>query len=195
MENTRKQTRNTAVLGMFAAVIVVLQLLSYAIKIGAFNLSLVLIPIVLGAYLYGAKTGAVLGGIFGLTVTVCCFAGLDGGGYILVNASPVITSLVCIIKGVAAGWCSGLITGALKGKKPYLAIMLSAIAAPVINTGLFITAMLLFFRDILAAWAGGTDVVTYIITGLVGVNFIIEFVVNVVMAPSLLRVTKALKKI
>ena len=65
MENTRKQTRNTAVLGMFAAVIVVLQLLSYAIKIGAFNLSLVLIPIVLGAYLYGAKTGAVLGGIFG----------------------------------------------------------------------------------------------------------------------------------
>ena len=136
----------------------------------------------------------VLGGIFGLTVTVCCFAGLDGGGYILVNASPVITSLVCIIKGVAAGWCSGLAAKALKNKKPYRAIMLAAIAAPVVNTGLFIAAMLIFFRDILAVWAGGTDVVTYIITGLVGVNFIIEFVINVVMAPSLLRVTKAIKK-
>ena len=193
MSQTSKKTRSTAILGIFSAIIVVLQLMSYFIKIGTFNLSLVLIPVVLGAYLYGAKTGAILGGVFGITVTVCCFAGLDGGGYILVQASPVITSAVCIVKGVAAGLCAGLVASAFKNKKPYLAIMASAIVAPLVNTGLFVSAMFLFFKDILAQWSGGTNVVTYAIVGLVGVNFIIELVINVAMAPAMLRVSKALK--
>ena len=193
MSQTSKKTRSTAILGIFSAIIVVLQLMSYFIKIGTFNLSLVLIPVVLGAYLYGAKTGAILGGVFGITVTVCCFAGLDGGGYILVQASPVITSAVCIVKGVAAGLCAGLVASAFKNKKPYLAIMASAVVAPLVNTGLFVSAMFLFFKDILAQWSGGTNIVTYAIVGLVGVNFIIELVLNVAMAPAMLRVSKALK--
>ncbi len=194
MSNTGKKSTNTAILGMFSAIIVVLQLLSYFIKIGTFNLSLVLIPVVLGAYLYGAKVGAILGAVFGITVTVCCFTGLDGGGYILVSASPFLTSLVCIVKGAAAGFAAGLVRKAFGGKNSYLTIMLSAIAAPIVNTGLFVSAMFLFFKDILASWAGGTNIVTYAIVGLVGVNFIIELVLNVVMAPSLLRVTKAIRK-
>ncbi len=191
---SNKKSTNTAILGMFSAIIVVLQLLSYFIKIGTFNLSLVLIPVVLGAYLYGAKIGAILGTVFGITVTVCCFTGLDGGGYILVSASPFLTSLVCILKGAAAGFVAGLIPKAFGKRRSYLTIMLSAIAAPIVNTGLFVSAMFLFFKDILASWAGGTNIVTYAIVGLVGVNFIIELVLNVVMAPSLLRVTKAIKK-
>ena len=193
MSNTRKKTQNVAILGIFSAIIVVLQLMSYFIKIGTFNLSLVLIPVVLGAYLYGPKVGAVLGGVFGVTVTVCCFAGLDGGGYILIQASPVITSLICIIKGVAAGLFAGFTANAFKVKKSYLGIMLTAIVAPLVNTGLFVIAMFAFFKDILSQWAGGTNVVTYAIVGLVGVNFIIELVINIVMAPAMLRVSKALK--
>ncbi len=193
MSNTKKQTQNIAILGIFSAIIVVLQLMSYFIKIGTFNLSLVLIPVVLGAYLYGAKVGAILGGVFGLTVTLCCFTGLDGGGYILIQANPAITSLICIIKGVAAGFFAGLTANAFKVKKSYLGIMLTAIVAPVVNTGLFVSAMFIFFKDILAQWAGGTNVVTYAIVGLVGVNFIIELVINIAMAPAMLRISKALK--
>ena len=193
MSNTRKKTQNVAILGIFSAIIVVLQLMSYFIKIGTFNLSLVLIPVVLGAYLYGPKVGAILGGVFGVTVTVCCFAGLDGGGYILIQASPIITSLICIVKGVAAGLFAGLTANAFKIKKSYLGIMLTAIVAPLVNTGLFVIAMFAFFKDILSQWAGGTNVVTYAIVGLVGVNFIIELVINIVMAPAMLRVSKALK--
>lgn len=194
MSNKQKVT-NVAILGVFGAIIVVLQLLSYAIKIGTFNLSLVLIPIVLGAYLYGPKKGAVLGGIFGAVVVICCFAGMDAGGYILISASPVLTIAVCIVKGIAAGFVPGLIAKALDGKgSPYLTIMLCAVSAPIVNTGLFTASMFLFFKDILSQWAGDTDVVTYAIVGLIGVNFIIEFVINVAMAPSLLRVKKAIKR-
>ncbi len=187
-----KKSQKTAIYGLFTAVIIVLQLLSYFVKIGTFNLSLVLIPIILGAHLYGAKMGAVFGGVFGAVVSICCVAGLDGGGYILFTASPLLTVLVCMVKGIAAGAAAGAVSSLLKKKSNYAAVILSAIVAPVVNTGLFIVALLVFFKDILYSWAGGTDIATYIVVGLVGVNFLIELVINLVMAPSLLTVTKAL---
>ncbi len=188
------KSQKTAIYGLFAALIVVLQLLSYVVKIGTFNLSLVLIPIVLGAHLYGPKAGAIFGGVFGAVVVICCVTGLDGGGYILFSASPVLTSLVCLVKGIAAGFAAGAVSKLLAKANNLVAIMLSAIAAPIVNTGLFITSLLLFFKDILSSWAGGTDLVTYILISLIGVNFLIELLINVIMAPSLLSVQKALKK-
>lgn len=189
-----KKSQKVAVYGLFTAIVVVLQLLSYSLKVGTFNLSFVLIPIILGGYLYGMGMGTLLGAVFGVVVTICCVTGMDAGGYILFTANPYLTSLICIVKGAAAGFVSALIGKLLKNVNPYLAIMLSAIAAPVVNTGLFCLGMLTCFKDILASWAGGTDVVTYILVGLVGINFIIELVINVVFAPSLLRVSKAIKK-
>ncbi len=188
------KTQKTAVYGLFTALIVVLQLLSYAVKIGTFNLSLVLIPIVLGAHLYGPRAGALFGGVFGAVVVVCCITGLDVGGYILFSASPWLTSLVCLIKGIAAGAAAGAVSKLLAKANSLVTIMLSAIVAPLVNTGLFIVSLLLFFKDILASWAGGTDMVTYILVSLIGINFLIELLINVVMAPSLLSVQKALKK-
>ena len=189
-----KKSQKTAIYGLFAALIVVLQLLSYVVKIGTFNLSLVLIPIVLGAYLYGPKVGAIFGGVFGAVVVICCVTSLDAGGYILFSASPILTSLVCLVKGIAAGFTAGLVSKFMSKANSLLTIMLAAVVAPVVNTGIFILSLLLFFKDILAAWAGGTDLVTYILVGLIGVNFLIELLINVIMAPSLLTVKKALKK-
>ncbi len=188
------KSQKTAIYGLFAALIVVLQLLSYGVKIGTFNLSLVLIPIVLGAHLYGPKAGALFGGVFGAVVTVCCITGLDGGGYILFTASPILTALVCLIKGAAAGAAAGAVSRFLKNTNSLVGIMLSAIIAPVVNTGLFIVSLMLFFKDILASWAGGTDIITYVLVSLIGINFLIELLINVIMAPSLLTVQKALKK-
>ncbi len=186
---------SVAVLGLFTAIVVVLQLLSYAIKIGNFNLSLVLIPIVLAAVLYGPKQSTFLGLVFGVIVTVASIAGLDAGGFILFQANPILTTLICLIKGGAAGLLAGLVASLLKKKSIYLAILAAAIITPLINTGLFITGMVLFFRDILANWAGGSDIVTYILVGLVGINFVIELSLNLLLSPAVLRVTTALKKL
>ncbi len=189
-------SKKVAILGLFAAVIIVFQLLSYVIKIGTFNLSFVLIPIVLGAVLYGTRVGTVLGALFGIVVVVCCITGLDGGGYVLFTANPFLTSLICIAKGALAGFVAGIISNCrLRSTKPYLAIILAALAAPIANTGLFCISTLIFFKDILTDWAGGTELMVYIITGIVGINFIIEFILNAVAAPALFRVTNAIKKI
>lgn len=190
-----KKGINVAVVGIFAALVILLQFLSAFVKIGNFPLTLTLIPIVLGAVLYGPKVGAVLGGVFGAVVVVCCFTGIDPGGAILVQASPVLTSAVCMAKGILAGVLPGLTFKLFQNKNEYAGTIVSAIIAPIGNTGLFLLCMLVFFKDILISWAGGSDTVYYIFTGLTGWNFVIEMVINIVAAPLLYRVCKAIKKI
>lgn len=180
---------------MLAAIIVVLQLLSYVIKIGTFNLSLVLIPIVVGAILYGPKTGAFLGGVFGVVVVICCATGMDVGGAILWNASPVLTAAICVAKGALAGLCAGTVARAFKGERSrYVGMVLAAMVAPIVNTGLFLVGLATCFYGILVEWAGGSNLMYYIVFGLVGVNFLIEFALNAVLSPVVVRIVNALRK-
>ena len=194
MQKTTNTSLNIALLGIFSAVVAVLQSLSYLIKIGPFNLSLVLIPIVLGTVIYGPKFGAVLGGVFGVITIIGCITGIDAGGQILFNSSPFLTILTCLAKGVAAGFVAGLVGNYSKLKNRYIATVLAAVSAPVVNTGLFIIAMFLFFKETLYAWSGDTNVFYYTITALIGFNFLIEFSINAVFSPVIYRIITALKK-
>jgi ferrous iron transport protein B len=68
MENRRISTRTLTGLALFTAIVVVLQYLGSFIRFGTFSISLVLIPIVVGAALYGPAAGAWLGFVFGVTL-------------------------------------------------------------------------------------------------------------------------------
>lgn len=192
--NSKQKSTRLAVLALFTALTIALQFLSYFVKIGNFSLSLVLIPIVLAGAMYGVKCGAFLGGVFGVITVIGCISGIDGGGNILFNASPLLTILVCMLKGILCGAASAAISNLLKAKSPTLAVVLAAAAAPIVNTGTFLIIMVLFFKDILYSWANGTNLASYIIVGLVGINFIIEFTINIVLSPAIMRVIKVLKK-
>ncbi len=190
-----KTTVRLTQLSILAALIVVLQLMSYSIKIGTFNLSLVLIPIVVGGVLFGARSGALLGLVFSVVVIIGCITGMDVGGNVLWNVNPWLTALVCLVKGVAAGAVGGAV-GTLfqRIQKPVLGVFTAAVVVPIVNTGLFVTAMWFLFRDTLIAWAAGQDTVYYIFFGLVGVNFLIEFGLNVVLAPVTERIITAVRR-
>ena len=191
MNNSNGKTRRLAGLALFTAIVVVLQLLGSFIKVGPFAVSLVLIPIVVGAAVYGVKAGAWLGFVFGVVVTIAVVTGADQGGYIMFSARPVMTVLVCLIKGTAAGL---LVYRAISKTNALAGVIVAASAAPVVNTGLFVLAMLLFYQPQLQAWAGDTTVATYIVTGLVGVNFLLELGVNLVLSPTITRLIAAGKK-
>ncbi len=194
MSNTEKKSVNISLLGVFSAIVVILQMLSYFVKIGTFSLSLVLVPVIISGIIYGPTFSTITGTVFGVVTFIACIMGLDAGGAILLGVNPFLTGVVCILKGAAAGLVSGLVANALKNSNSLLRMLCSAVTAPVINTGLFIVMMLLFFKDTLAEWAGGSDLTTYILFGLVGVNFIIELSLNLVLTPTLIRVTKVLSK-
>lgn len=182
--NIRKMT-GTALL---MALVVVLQLLGAAIPpVGGFTISLVLIPIVLGAALYGPKTGALLGATFGVVVVIGCITGTDAGGAMVFQANPVLCILVVLGKGILAGLASGLVYAGLKRKNPVLAMVFAAAVCPVVNTGTFILCMAAFFMEVLEVWAGG-NVLGYILSGLMLCNFVPELIINLLFSAAGTRI-------
>ena len=54
--------------------------------------------------------------------------------------------------------------------------------------------MAAFFIDVLAAWAGGGDILGYILSGLVLCNFVPELVINVIFSGAGVRILHSLEK-
>ena len=182
-------------LAFLMALVLVLQILGGIIPpVGGFSISLVLIPIVMGAVLYGPKAGALLGATFGVIVYINCVTGADPGGAMVFQANPVLCLLVVLGKGILAGLASGAVYKGLSKLNAHVAMLCAAIVCPVVNTGVFIACMLTFFKDVLAAWAGGGDIIAYILSGLVLLNFVPELIINIVFSPVSHRLTKIVKK-
>ncbi len=182
-------------LAVFTAIVLLLQLTGAAIRIPFLgtSVSLVLIPIALGAMLLGPAAGAWLGFVFGaVTFLVGGVMGTDPFTLFLFQDAPLMTAAICFVKSTLGGYLSGLVYKLLKDKKPTLAVFLSAMLLPVVNTGLFVLGCFLIMDTIrgFAATIGmeGASVVYFVFIVLAGVNFIFEFLVNTLFSPALKRV-------
>lgn len=176
---------------LFTAIVVVLQLLGSFIRFGPFSISLVLIPIVVGTALYGIGAGAWLGLVFGVTV----LASGDASAFLAVNVPGTIITVLA--KGAAAGLLSGAVYKLVEKKNKTAATICAAIAAPIANTGVFLLGCLIFFMPTINGWAAAVGIEsagTYMITTLVGFNFIFELLVNVVLSPIIVRLIGLGKK-
>ena len=190
----QKSTYRLTGLAILSAIIIVLQIFTTFVKFGPFSITLALIPMVVGAAMYGLGAGAYLGAVLGVVVTIMCMTGGDVGGALVWAANPFLCAVMCILKTAVAGLCAGAIYHALSNKNRFVAVLLAAVVSPIVNTGLFIVGMLLFFRELLASWAGGSDMLTYIILGLTGVNFLVELGVNIVLTPIVVQIINAVRK-
>ena len=184
---------------MFAAVVVVLQMF-VSIPVGMFTITLTLVPIMLGAILFGPASGAILGGVFGVVVAIQVVTGAAG----LLSSemflqTPVVTVILCVLKGTAAGWVSGLIYRVFaKHEKTKLGVILSSIACPIVNTGIFALGMFVFYNALINTWAinnAFANGFTFVMVGCIGLNFVVEFAVNVLLIPVALRMMKIVKRL
>ena len=198
--NSLKKTKTLVGMAIFTAIVVVLQLIASFVKFGFFTPSLVLIPIVIGTAIYGIKAGAWLGFVFGVVVLIACITGADQGGYLMWGVNPAITALICVGKGVACGALAGLTYQLLHHKNQILATVAAAVVCPVVNTGLFCLGAVAVFKPLLLEWAAGwaaqngmeaVSLVTYVFLGLIGINFLVELLINVVLSPVVVRILKA----
>ena len=199
--STAQKTLQLVQLALLIALVIALQMVSALIPPigGMVSITLTLVPVVVGGILLGKKSGAILGFAFGAIVLANCISALDPGGSILWNANPFFTALICFVKGTMAGFVPALLYKAVKGDKAddgreFAATVVAAIAAPIVNTGLFVAGMFLLFKDTLYAWAGGTDIVMYVLFGLAGLNFLVEFIINLVLSPAIVRIVAAVSK-
>ena len=183
MKNYSDSLRKMTGLSLFSAVIAVLTIVCTFVRFGPFSITLALSAIVVGGAVYGMKAGAYLGGLFGFIVLLTGVFGWDGGTVMLLLGENVLGCiLICLGKGAAAGWASAFVYGLLEKKNQKLAVTLAAIVCPIVNTGLFILGMYVFFLSTLEAWAGGMNVLYFAIIGLTGINFLVELAVNLILS-------------
>jgi uncharacterized membrane protein len=187
----KKNTKQLVMMGILTAIVIVLQFFGSAIRFGPFSISLVLIPIVVGAALYGVAAGAWLGLVFGAIVLLSG----DAAPFMAVSVIGTITTV--LVKGVLCGLFAGLVYKLLEKKNQTAATICSAITAPVVNTGIFLLGCLVFFLPTVRAWGeaqGFESVGKFMVIGFVGFNFLFELLVNVVLSPVIVRLINLGKK-
>ena len=147
-------------LALLAALVVVLQTVASGIRIGPVPISLTLVPIVVGAILFGPGAGAGLGAVFGIVCLIAGITGADQFTNVLWVASPFWLVVVCVGKAVLCGLCAGLVAKALR-QRQMLSCILAALTAPFVNTGVFVSSL------ILSIFWTGNMIVIYLLHALV----------------------------
>ena len=172
-----------------SAIVVVLQLIAnYIPGPGGVSITLALIPLVIGSIIYGPSGGVVLGVIMGsIILTAPSTASF-------LNVRPIITVILCLVKTGVAGFISGLIFKMIKKYNLVLAVIMASIMAPIVNTGVFSIGCILFYMETLAEWAGGSNAIAFLFLTMIGINFVVEFVINSVLSPTILYIVKIITK-
>jgi uncharacterized membrane protein len=184
MNNNSEKTRKLVGLALFTAIVIVLQLAGSFIRLGTFSVSMVLVPIVVGAALYGAKGGMWLGLVFGIAVL------LSGDAAFFMGFNFIGTIITVLVKGAMAGLCAGLVYKLFEKKGGMLPVAAAAVTAPVVNTGIFTIGCYLFFIPLVESIANGMDVTKYIFLYFIGGNFIAELLFNLLLCPVIVRLIK-----
>ena len=181
-------------LATLTALVVGLQFLSNYVSFGSISITLALIPIAMGAILYGPLAGLFLGAVMGAIVIAA-----PSTQAVFMPVNPAATIILCLLKTAIAGLVSGLLfklfafiakkQNDVKKKKILFAagIIVAALVVPVINTGLFIVGASIFFMDLFG------NFIT-IIDAVITTNFLVEFLVSAILSPALVTLVKVLTR-
>lgn len=179
MRNSSK-SRDIAYIGIFSALVVVLQAIAEITKILGLPMSLALglIPVLVAGQLRGVKTGVIVGGVFGLTsliLAVIYVASLPNS-----YAQIIINPLVSVFPRIMVGLVSALVYKAFTRRgersraKRYVFSAVSALLGVVTNTVLFLGMYAAFAYG--RTFDDATIDFRWIITAVVAINTIIEAV-------------------
>lgn len=179
---------------ILVAIEIVLQVIGNYVSLGPISLNLALIPIALGAILYGPFVGALLGLANGLVVL---FAPSTQGLFLVY--APVGTIFTCLLKCTIAGLLSGLVYKLISKKSDLVAVIVASLIVPVVNTGLFALASMTIIIDAVKAAQDilkATDLNYYRFLFLIfiGWNFLFEFGITALLSPTIYKVMRIVRK-
>ena len=178
MRTGKFDTRRMVILSLLGAVLLVMSWtpLGY-LNIGPLAISLNMIPVAIAAVALGPSGGAILGAVFGITSALQCLGigGTSAMGVILFEIDPVLAVLQRLIPRILAGFLSGWICGLVRKFKPGLCGFVTGFMASLLNTALFMGALVLLFgsTEYLQGLMEGKNALVFIFT-FVGVNAVVE---------------------
>ena len=177
---TNSSTMKMVQLALFTAIILLMAFTPIGyIKTPGLSIALIVVPVTVGAIVLGPVSGAILGGVFGITSFLQCF-GIDPFGVALLSINPVATFIVCMVPRILMGWLTGLIHSGLRKtiKTRSISYAVASLAGPLLNTVLFMSTLMLFFYNSdyiqkIVLSLGASNVFAFVVI-LVGVNGLIE---------------------
>lgn len=189
--NKRESTKTLVLGAILTGLVFLLQMLGSFIHLGPFSISLVLVPIVIGAATCNWKVSTWLGAVFGVAVLVSG----DAAAFLAIDVAGTIITV--LLKGAACGLVAGLVYKLFQKKNKYIAVAAAAVACPIVNTGVFLLGCVLFFLPTVASWGaadGYGNVAEYMFLGLAGGNFLVELLINIILSPVIVRILNIRKK-
>ena len=199
---TTRATRNAKTLflvqnAVLASIVVLMAFTPIGyLKLGAVEMTFIMIPVAVGAITLGEKSGAFLGLVFGVSSFIQCF-GMSPFGAALLQINPIFTFIMCLVPRVLMGYLCGVIYKLLSKFKKGIAVTIASFSAPVLNTLFFITSLMIFFgkSDFIMGMRAGTENLMAFLVAFVGLNGVMEIVTTTLIAPPVaLAVEKAVKK-
>lgn len=193
----KKGTLYLVQLALLVAIIILMAFTPIGyLRVSIIEITLIVIPVAVGAALMDPMAGAILGGVFGVTSFIQCF-GMSPFGAALLQINPLWTFLVCVPTRILAGWLAGLIAAAFKKVKRLrpVSYYAASLLCPLLNTVLFTSLLCLFFfqTSYIQGIAGGRNVLLFAVF-FVGINGVVEaiacFLVGGGLAHVLSRVLK-----
>ncbi len=178
MKQSKLSTKYLVELALLVAVILLMAFTPIGyIKTLGLEITLIVIPVAVGAVTLGPTGGAILGGVFGVTSFIQCF-GMSAFGTILLGVNPFFTFLVCVPTRILEGWLTGLIYQGLRKSslKSEVSVTLANLCCPLLNTVLFMGTLVVLFAGTMREQFGMAKVIPFIVT-FVGINGVVEAIV------------------
>jgi uncharacterized membrane protein len=191
---TRSKTlwiTRTAILTAIMLILLIIPQIGYP-TVGPISITIMMIPVAVGAIMVGPACGLFLGFIFGVTSLIRCFTG-DVFGAALFGLNPAYTVILCFIPRILMGWLVGIIFQALHriDKTRMVSFVVASLSAAALNTIFFMSGLILLFwnTEFLRNLGKGTIIG---LLSLVVVNVIVELAVCMIIGTA---ITKALSKV
>lgn len=144
-----KKTLEMVQMAVLIAIVLIMGLtpLGY-LKTAGLEISILTIPVVIGAIVIGPKAGAVLGLFFGLTSFYQCF-GISAFGAVLLGINPFLTFIVCVPTRTLMGWLAGVMfRGFIKiDRTRTISYFVTGLLAAFLNTLFFMGTLLICFGN------------------------------------------------
>ena len=190
---------NTTYMVEMALLIAIILIMAFTpigyIKTFGLEITLIVVPVAVGAVVLGPTAGAILGGVFGLTSFIQCF-GMSAFGAMLLSINPAGIFVLCFVTRLVMGWLTGLIAQGLKKVKALkgASVFIANLCCPLLNTLLFMTTLILFFyqTEFIQGLAKNMKVANpfAFVIAFVGVNGLVEAAACFVVGSA---ITKALQ--
>ena len=184
-------TKTLVLMAMLTALVAVLSYFGSFIRLSPLvNVSLTLIPIVLGAVLCGVWGGTWLGFVNGIVILV------SGQAAFFIGIAPVGTVIVVLAKGTLCGLAAALIYILIRRMNRYVAVIAAAVICPVVNSGIYLLGCMTIFYDSIEAMIGeATPTIMSVLIYPMGlINFPFELVINIIMCPVIYRLITLIPK-